>query len=305
MPDLAVMTGLQPQTIWIAAALLVVLLAMVVVAKRSDGSSGFAALFGIPVLVAIAWGAWSLAEQSALRYRLAEREALNTRALQLTTAALNPGSAMACLDSGITEPVEASCEAAVFLKPENVAAATAYAEARLRLLTDGLDYARRADGAYADRLVHLRRGLEADRYGFVAHVLATRDGCTPETCEAFALLGDATTVKRNLAARTLEDYVARYAATWSGQAAPAAAVAVSSPAALPLPGMASPAETIAGVSVTTGSPAPRPIDFPTSASIPPVSIMTEPPGASASAAEAPPVRRPAAAASPAAPARPH
>lgn len=273
---------MQPLPVWMAASLLVLFLVLSIVAvRRSDSFGSVAALFGVPALVVIAWAIWSFAEHSILWQRTAEREALNARALQLTTAAMTPGSPLACLDAGAGDIVEASCEAAVFLKPETIAAATAYVEARLRLLADGLDYALRADPAYYNVLVQLRRAIEADRYGFVAHVLATRDGCTADACGAFAQLRDASVVKANIGARTFENNIARYAANWPENK--------TSPVAAAPPPARLPAATFSSVPVT------KPIDFPTAASIPPVSIMTEPPAAPASApAEAAPARRPAA-----------
>ena len=48
----------------------------------------------------------------------------------------------------------------------------AYVDARLALLADGLDLAAR-DPRYAASIERLRRAIESDRYGLVAHVLAT------------------------------------------------------------------------------------------------------------------------------------
>lgn len=274
MPDFDALIEMFPLPFWAAGALLVLFLIVFLRALRRFGSAGsVAALFGVPALVVIAWSAWNFADQSILRQRVAEREALNARALQLTTAAMAPGSALACLDAGAGDVVKTSCEAALFLKPETVAAATAYVEARLLLLADGLDYSRRIDGAYSGTLAHLRQAIEADRYGFVAHVLATRDGCTADDCGAFSLLRDVNAVKENIKARTLENTIARHAANW-GARTPVAAAPPPAPVA-----------TISAVPVT------RPIDFPTAASIPPVSIMTEPP-APARAAPPPAAGRP-------------
>jgi hypothetical protein len=214
MPDLAAVTGMPPLPLWAAAALLVLLLVISIMAVRRSGSFvPVGALFGIPALVVIAWSAWSFVGQSAQGLRVAERDALNARALQLATAAMAPGSALACLDGGAGDVVEASCEDTLFLRPETIAAAAAYMEARLGLLGDSLDYARRADRAYGGTIDQLRRGLEADRYGFVAHALAAR-GCTAEACDAFALFDDASAVKANIAAQALENNIARHAANW-------------------------------------------------------------------------------------------
>jgi hypothetical protein len=288
MPDLAV-TAIQAVPLWTAAALLILLLVMFFLAVRRSGSfAPVGALFGVAALVVIAFSAWKFADHSIQRQQVAEREALNARALQLTAAALAPGSPLACLDGVAGEAVNASCEAAIFRSPETVAAAAAYVEARLRLLADGYDYVDRVDRHYWDALALLRSSLEADRYGFVAHVLMTRDGCNVDSCAAVGwLLRDSGPVKANIHARTLENHIQRYAGTWPGQK--------SSPVAA-----APPPELPPAVAAIMSTPT-KPIDFPTAASIPPVSIMTEPPAAPASApAEAAPARRqpaPAAAAS--------
>lgn len=281
MPDLVV-TAIQtlPLPLWTAAALLVLLLVIIIVVVRRSGSfASVGALFGVAALVVIAFSAWKFAEHSILRQRVAEREALNARELQLTAAALVPGSPLACLDGVAGEAVNASCEAAIFRSPDTVAAAVAYVEARLRLLADGYDYAHRVDGHYWYALALLRSSLEADRYGFVAHVLMTRDGCSVDSCAVVGwLLRNSGPVKANINARTLENQIQRYSANWPAhRSAPAAA--------------ASPPELPPAVAAIMSTPT-KPIDFPTAASIPPVSIMTEPPAAPASApAEAAPARR--------------
>jgi hypothetical protein len=301
MPDFAAM-GMQPLSLLTAAGLLALLLIIFAVAVRRSGSLGsIAALFAVPALVVIAWSAWNFAEHSILRQRGMEREALNARALQLNAAAVAPGSPLACLDGGAADVVEASCEAAIFLKPETVAAATAYVEAKLRLLADSLEFAHRTDPAYYSSLTQLRNGIETDRYGFVAHVLMTRDGCTADSCSRFAgLLRDPGAVKANINAQKLENTIARYATTWNGQKGLPAAAAVDLP-----PPAAPPGAIVSSVPVT------RPIDFPSAASIPPVNIMTDAPTSGAAAVEAappspaPPARRPPASAAPArAPANP-
>jgi hypothetical protein len=282
MPDLAVMTGMQPLLLWVAIAFLILLFVICIVTVRRSGSSGtVAALFGIPTLVVIAWAAWSLADNATLRQRHAEREALDARDLQLRALAMAQGSALPCVDAS-GEGVKAFCEAALFRSPETVAAAIAYVDAKLRLLADGFDYAGRGDRGYYNTLAPIRLGLEADPYGLVAHVLATRHGCTVDSCAIFGwLLLDTSAAKANMAARKLETTVARYAATWNvgqtGAAESTAGAVVSSAAPVGAPFLA---------------PVTRPIDFPSAASIPPVSIMTDP-SAGAAAPAAPGNRRPA------------
>src|SRR3954468_2001110 len=123
MPDLAAMTGMQPLLLWMAVGFLILLFIICIAAVRRSGSSGtVAALFGIPTLVVIAWSAWSLADNATLRQRLAEREALDARDLQLRALAMAQGSALPCVD-GSGEAVNAFCEAALFRTPETVTAA--------------------------------------------------------------------------------------------------------------------------------------------------------------------------------------
>ncbi len=278
MPDLDAASAMQlPLPVWAVGALLVLLISICIMALRRSGSTGsVAALFGIPALIIIAWSAWTFVDHSIQREWSAERQALEVRALQLTASAMAPGSALACLDAGTGEVVEASCERAVFASPEVVAVAATYVEARLRLLADSLDYVRRVDHRkYQISFTGLRRAIEADRFGLVAQVLATRDGCTPEQCEAFALLRDASVVRGHLQARTYEKTVARYAANWTEQADLAPRAVAAPPAIATAPA----APLIPFVTVVT-----KPIDFPSAASIPPVSIMNAEPGATAAAA---------------------
>ena len=229
MPDLAV-TAIQPLPLWAVGALLFLLLVISIVALRRSGSFGsVTALFGVPALVVIAWSAWSLADHAILQQRVAEREALNARAAQLAAVATAPGSVLACLDAGAD--IAEACEQALFQKAETVAAATNYTEARLRLLADSLDdYVKRAGRSYDRVFVSLRRSVEADRYGFVAHVLATRESCTAESCASFTLFNDAGTIKANINAKTFETNIARHAAQWQDRKSLPFAEAATPPA---------------------------------------------------------------------------
>jgi hypothetical protein len=280
------MLGIDPVTdavslpLWAAGTLAALLVVACVSAFRGAGLGGWLSVLGRVAAVAIAaWAAWTFVDRSGIQERGAERRALDARAAELTARAILPGSALACLDATAGEAVESACEKSLFANPEAVAAATSYIDARLSLLADGVAYAARADRSYeATALAGLRRALEADRFGLVAHALAVRNNCTPDQCEAFGLLRDATMVKDNLKARTYENYVTRYAAAWEQKSAP---VAVAAPASAPA---AAPA-----------APQPSSIDFPTASSIPPVSIMNPEPGATTGAAESkPPPAKPAA-----------
>ena len=216
--------------------------------------------------------------------RAAERRALTQRFAELSIQALAPGSTLACLDGAAGEAVENACEKTVFSGPQATAGAVAYMAARLTLLSDGLAFAHERDPDFAASLSGLRRSIELDRFGFAAHVLAVRDGCTAEQCAVFALLKDADVIKANLKAQVFDQYVSRYAADWT-KSAP---VAEKQTPAVPV---ASVPESLAPAK----APVPSQYEFPSAASIPPVSIMNAepklPPAAADTQAAQPPHRR--------------
>ena len=200
--------------------------------------------------------------------RGAERRALAQRNAELTAQALAPGSTLACLDGAAGEAVEYACEKTVFAGPQSTASAVAYMAARLTLLADGLALARQSDPDFDATLAGLRRAIELDRFGVVAHVLAVRDRCTAENCAAFALLGDASVIKANLKAQVFDQYVSRYAADWN-KSEPVADKQAPPPAAAPVASAPEP---------RANTPVASKYHFPSAASIPPVSIMNaEPP----------------------------
>lgn len=266
--------------LWVAAgsaALLAVCWVMAFVVRGTR--TGAAARAGFVILGAIFGAAltWAFAPAGDAS---AERRVLEMRAQELNMQMLAPGSPLACLDGLAGESVEAACEREIFASPASVAAAVSYTAARLALFSDLSAYAERGGANIDDVLLPLRRSLEADRFGFLAHVLAMRDGCTSENCKAFPLLRDASRVRANLSDAALDHYVEHYLPVWAKP--PDGPVADATPVQ---------------PSATAQSPAQGPhmvnIDFPTAASIPPVSIMSpEPkgpvlPGVSAAAAANP------------------
>jgi hypothetical protein len=183
--------------------------------------------------------------------------------------------ALSCIDDMAGETVLAACEKTLFGSAESVAAAVSYAASQITRLT-----------AYGDavvvnknltyELLTLRRAIEHDRYGLMAHVLMTRDQCTATQCAAFRSLTDSRQIVVNMTGRTYDGLITRYAPSWNAPP----------PAAPPAPALVS--------SVPTGKPTNA--EFPTAASTPAVSIMTPEPGsaptppraaASAPAASAP------------------
>jgi hypothetical protein len=279
--------------LWAAAMIAALVVGFVLLALGRAGSEGMiGALSRVALLLIGAVAAWAVLGSRSGGNLAAERMALDQRALAMTTRALAPGSALACLDATAGDTVEASCEKALFATPESTAAAVSYVAAELSLLADGSDYASRSGLSYESTLSTLRSAAEIDRYGIVAHVLAVRDGCTADQCGAFAFLHDSSRVSDNIVGRKYEFYVLRHASEWPPSALSPVAVNVPPPPSqIPAPGPASPAKA-----------APNNLFFPSSASIPPVSIMNAEPGgpppqagATADPAAKPPVppRKPA------------
>jgi len=174
-----------------------------------------------------------------------------------------PGSALGCLDAIAGETVEAACEKALFASPEATAAAVSYVAAQLSLLASARELGRH--GETASGMLALRRALEADRFGVVAHVLAVRDGCAPDQCRAFAWLGETSRIKINLAERPFDARIKTYAASW------------------PVAGGRALVGTPASPAPSAAAKVPNNLYFPSATSIPPVNIMT---------AEPPPAQRP-------------
>ena len=157
--------------------------------------------------------------------RRAERNALEDRAAALLARASQPGSALACVD-GASEPALAeACERTLFAEPQRVAAALAHVRERMLFVSDAVAYAEARDASYLDRVREFRDSIETDAYGFVAHVMATEDKCTPEVCARFRILRDPAKVKDNLAAKRMEGLVGKHAAAWREPEKPAAAEA--------------------------------------------------------------------------------
>jgi hypothetical protein len=263
--DLAAVVALPLWTAAVIAAFFVVVCVLALVRGWPDGRSMTVARVAL-VLIAALVG--SVVIDHVVRRDIAgDRHALDTLAHELTARAIMPGSALACLDAMAGDAVESSCEKSLFATPEATAAAVSYVGAQLSLLAAGSAQAQRLEPSQETMLAHLRRTAEFDRFGIVAHVLAVRDGCTPAQCGAFALLHDPSRVRANMAERTYASLVNRHAVAW----VPAAdrAVAAHSPARGP--------DVPAAGPVAAAKP-PSNLFFPSSSSIPAVSIMSaEPP----------------------------
>ena len=259
------------------AALFVVMVVMVI--RRA--ARGNASRLVVALLVTMVIGAAVVGIFAGLaRYeRSAEERAFIDRNMHLTVSAAASGSALSCLDGLAGEEIENACEKAVFADPQSAARAVAYIGARLSLLADAAEFARRGGPDLRAALAATRRAIELDRYGIAAHILALRDGCTAEKCAAFALLQDAGTLKANLKAHAFDNYVARYAAAWGkGEAAPER---------VPQAAASDGAPVAAAEPLSPSHPLDSRYDFPSAASIPPVSIMNSEPSVPKEGASAP------------------
>src|ERR1700722_15813466 len=253
--------------LWIAAGSAAVLVAICAVAfngLRTSAARAVVVVLGALVGVAMIW---ALLGNPMAQDHGADRRALELRAQELNLRTLAPGSALACLDAVAGENVDAAWEKALFASATTVAAATSYAAARLELLSDMAAYVKHGGRDIDGALLPLRHSLETDAYGFLAHALALRD---------------AGRVRANLNGQTLDRYLDRYLTAWAQQPDG--------------PGPVADAATPSQPTYQPGAPGPHKmvnIDFPTAASIPPVSIMnpepgTNPPPAGAAASAANP-----------------
>ena len=252
------------------AALFVVII--VIAVRRAASSSGARLLVPLTAIAVAAIAVIGVLERMATNERMAEQRALLSRHTQLSLSAVAPGSALACLDGAAGEQIETACEKAVFADAQSAASAVTYIGARLSLLSDVFAAAQHGSPDLQAVLAGTRRAIELDRFGIAAHVLAERDGCTAERCAALAMFQDTTALKANLKVHAFDTYVGRYAADWSKKES---AADKQPQAAVPAP---SPFASASPQTLPTGHPVDPRYDFPSAASIPPVSIMNaEPP----------------------------
>ena len=189
MPGFDVAAGTLTISIWAAgAASAVFVVAIVLAIGKAGAPSVISALFRVAIILVAVYAGWAYMQRSTQEDQAAERRSLDERSAALMARAVAPGSALSCLDEFAGETVEAACERAMFASPEAVAAAVNYVGAKLTLLADGTQHAQRVDSTFAADLVPIRAALEVDRFGIVAHVLAQRDGCSLDRCDALSWL---------------------------------------------------------------------------------------------------------------------
>ena len=175
--------------------------------------------------------------------------------------------ALACLDGLAGESVEAACEKALFASADAVAAGVSYTAAQITRLAAFGNVAA-ANKVMTPELNALRRTIERDRYGLVAQVLKTREGCSlSAACPFFQSLTNSAQISSNMSENLYDGYVGRYTAAWNAPPLVAAAAPMAALGAVPPPG--------------------RPVsgDFPSAASIPPINIMSPEPAAQGAQAE--------------------
>jgi hypothetical protein len=265
MLEIDMMTGNLTVPIWAAGAASAVLFTAILLAVGRAGAAALiGTLFRVAIVVIAVSAGWFYVQRTEQQEHVTERRLFDERWTTLLASAVAPGSALSCLDELAGETVEAACEKAVFASPEAVAAAVTYITAKLALMADGSDHARRVDAAFASELAPLRTALELDRFGIVAHVLARRNGCTADKCDALDRFSDRSHVLDNLRDHTFDEHVTKFAVAWNGPqgaAPPDGTPAVPTTAALPQ-----------NLSPGPAMVSPR-YDFPSSQSIPPVNIM--------------------------------
>jgi hypothetical protein len=241
---------------WLAfAAAVVVALIVLVALLRAEKSVANGALVVITLL------AIGIAAAATLRSPAAAPE--KSMAVVAGSAPFASGlPALSCLDELAGDMVLTACEKSLFGSPESVAAAVSNSAALLdRLRAYGSAAA--ADKVMTPDLALLRRAVERDRYGLFAYVLQVRDRCMPDSCPAYASFTDHKQIASNMGERYYEGLLTRYAPAWNAPPATIAAV----------PGAAS----LAGLPPSMPTGKPTTADFPSSSSIPPISIMTDTP----------------------------
>jgi hypothetical protein len=263
-----------------AAAVLVATLAVTLVRRRLVAALTLIALLGI--------AAWAV-QISTNFTRDGERRALESRLLALESVTWTPSSPLSCLGAAADKTLETACEHALFASPEIVAAATSLTSARVAWLQDARPFLQGRPSLEAAAR-DIRAAIEQDRYGFAAHALKQRYGCTAEACAMLSLLRDGAQVRANLRDDTFAKKIASHSVAW--HAAPPS----------------EPAPSVAAASGPKYAPLPSSFMLPSPDSIPPISIMTPEPGpATTGSTPQPAAPRPTAAQPPAslAPPAPH
>src|SRR4029077_8660132 len=139
------LTGTMALPAWAVIAGLAAIIATLAVLRMRTGFDARGGAWAQAALIAVAvLAGWWLLDHFARRDTAADERAFEARALELTTRALAPGSALACLDAIAGDVGEDACEKPVSPTPEAPAAAVSYVAAQLSLLSWAGERARRA-----------------------------------------------------------------------------------------------------------------------------------------------------------------
>jgi hypothetical protein len=196
-----------------AAALVVVLLLIVIFRPRND-TNGLATLAQLALVAVVAGAAYFGLKQNEDDARFAERKAIEDRAVSLLSQVSQPGSVLGCLNVAVAPVLDQACERTIFAEPQRITSAIALTADRLTLLNDALVYSAREPG-FADRFEPLRKSLEADPYGIVAHVLSSEFKCIPNSCARFRVFKDVEKIKTNLTNRTFDGLLVKHKESWA------------------------------------------------------------------------------------------
>ena len=260
---------------WLAIiAAVVIVVGLVIAVVRSEGSLARNAVIFVVVMAIGIVAIFSMMRGSGTPVQSASVAPSTASAPDRRPAAIATGfaiqaplpaslPALACLDGIAGESVESACEKALFATADSTAAAVSYTAAQLTRLAS-FGNAPAADTIMTPDLRALRRTIERDRYGLVAQVLMTRDGCTSTTCGFFPSLTTTSQITGNMNERLYDGLVGRYSPFWNASAASSAA-------------NNAPVSALGGPSAPPGRPVSG--DFPSASSIPPVNIMTPEPAA--------------------------
>lgn len=196
-----------------AAGFGVVLLLILVMRPRSD-SSGLSTLAQLALVAVIAGASYFGLKQYEDNSRFVERKVIEDRATALLSQANQHGPVISCLNVAVIPVLDEACERTIFAEPQRITFAIAVTTDRLALLNDAVTYSVR-EPAFADRFDSLRKSLEADPYGIVAHVLATEFKCIPDSCARLRIFKESERVKANLAYRKFNDLLAKHKESWA------------------------------------------------------------------------------------------
>jgi hypothetical protein len=195
-----------------AGALAFVVLLILILRPRGE-SGGVTMLAQLAVVAVVAGAGYFGLKQFEDNSRFVERKAIEDRAATLLSQANQPGSVLGCLTVAVTPALDEACEKTIFAEPQRVASAIGITADRIALLSDATSYSVR-EPSFLDRFDHLRKSLEADPYGLVAHILATEHKCLPDSCPRFRILKDADKIKSNLTSRKFDGLLEKYKASW-------------------------------------------------------------------------------------------